>query len=536
MWKEPPKFKPEEILVYLRKARSDVPALTVEEVLKNHEIKLHEWEDRNLSEKIPEENWYREVASGESLSERQEFQKILGKLELPEVKAILCTECQRISRGDMEECGRIMNLIRYSNVFIITPYKTYDLSDEYDRDGFKRELERGNDYLEYFKRIQKRGIELSISSGNYLGRVAPFGYKKIRVLEGKRWCPTLEVVPDQARIVKQIFEWYAEGMGCHSIVTKLHEMGYKNASGSTKWCVSSIKAMIRNEHYIGKIRYYYRVKKRNVVNQQIVKSVERQEDYLLHEGKHEAIIDEELFYRANNRRVNMPRYKKSTELVNPLATFFYCSCGGCMDYKFDRDVVDEEGRRKRRYACSHKRYCRTPSVKEDLIFNDVITALKKEVKNFEVKVKANDDSIYKAHQEHIDYLKTKLAEAEKKELALWEKYAEGMPKQIFQKLLEKNNGDKEVYEKALEKAYKDIPKKVDYEDKICNFHAAIDALNDKSISAEQKNRLLRACIEKIIYTREPAIKVTATEARELGISAKGGWYMKDYDLDIHLLI
>ena len=156
------RFAAEDILVYLRKSRTDDPTMTVEEVLEKHESILDEWAEKNLDEKVPEKNKYREVVSGETIDDRPEIKKILKLVESPRYKAILIVEVQRLSRGDLEDAGRLIKLLRYSNTIVITPQKTYDLRDEYDRDAFERELKRGNEYLEYTKKILDRGKLLSV--------------------------------------------------------------------------------------------------------------------------------------------------------------------------------------------------------------------------------------------------------------------------------------------------------------------------------------------------------------------------------------
>ena len=82
-------FRPEEVLVYLRKSRSDDPSLTVEEVLEKHETILDEWSETHLGGKVPEENKYREVVSGETIDDRPEILAVLRKIESPRIKAIL---------------------------------------------------------------------------------------------------------------------------------------------------------------------------------------------------------------------------------------------------------------------------------------------------------------------------------------------------------------------------------------------------------------------------------------------------------------
>ena len=138
-------LKAEEILLYLRKSRSDDPSLTTEEVLSKHESLLDEWIANNLDAPIPEENRFREVVSGESIAERPEFRKILKLLESSKYKAVLVVEVSRLGRPDMEEIGRLSKIFRYTNTLVITPTMTFDIANEYERDMFERELKRGNE-------------------------------------------------------------------------------------------------------------------------------------------------------------------------------------------------------------------------------------------------------------------------------------------------------------------------------------------------------------------------------------------------------
>ena len=88
-------FKPEEVIDYLRKSRSDDPLLTVEEVLSKHESMLDEWAEKHLGAVVPEENKYREVVSGETIAERPEINRVLRLIESPRYKAVAVVEPQR---------------------------------------------------------------------------------------------------------------------------------------------------------------------------------------------------------------------------------------------------------------------------------------------------------------------------------------------------------------------------------------------------------------------------------------------------------
>ena len=111
------------------------------------------------------------------------------------------------------------------------------------------------------------------------------------------------------------------------------------------------------------------------------------------------------------------------------------------------------------------------------------------------------------HEKLIQNLEKKLQSLEAKELAQWEAQAnpdpeQRMPPHIFKKLNEKLVKEKEEVREALCNARKSMPEPVDYQEKIYRFTDALNALNDPKITAEKKNRLLKACIDKIVYNRE----------------------------------
>ena len=47
-----------------------------------------------------------------------------------------------------------------------------------------------------------------------------------------------------------------------------------------------------------------------------------------------------------------------------------------------------------------------------------------------------------------------------------------------------------------------MPSPADWQEKLARFTDALNALDTPDLSAAEKNRLLKACIEKIIYRRE----------------------------------
>ena len=498
------KFLPEEIIEYLRKSRSDDPHLTVEEVLERHAGILSEWSEKNLEGQIPSDNIYREVVSGEQIDNRPEMQKILKRIESPKIKAILVVEPQRLSRGDLEDCGRLMKLLRYTDTKVITPTKIYDLSDEYDRDGFERELKRGNEYLEYFKKIQKRGTIASVKDGNYVGSVAPYGYRKITVMDGKKKCPTLEIIPEEAEVVRMIYDMFVnQNIGLVTIGHKLDEMKIKAPKGE-HWSYLTMRDMLQNPHYLGKIKWNWRKEVRTVKDQELVitrpKNKPSNDDYMLVDGKHEAIIDEAMFNLAVKKLGSDPRKKFNTELKNPFAGVLFCRCGKPMSL---RNYKDKKGnvRCQPRLLCNGQVHCKSGSVIAQQVLDAVVQTLEEQIEDFKVSMNGADEREQKRKEDTIAILKRRLLELEQKEISLWDKYTEeGMPKQVFDKLKAKVTQDMADVTLALaEEAKNEV---VNYEDKISTFSDALTALKNEDVSAADKNKFLKVCIDRITVSRD----------------------------------
>ena len=530
MYREMPHFNPDEILVYLRKSRSDDPLLSVEEVLAKHESILNDWIARNLDAPIPAANYYREVVSGETINSRPEMKNVLKRMESPKIKAVLVVECARLGRPDLEEIGKLSKLFRYTNTFVITPQRMFDLRDEYDREQFERELMRGNDYLEYSKKILTRGKEISLKAGWFINAVIPYGYERTWVMEGNRKRPTLAIVEDEARIVRMVFDWYAnEGIGATKICQNLNAMGIPARKGGL-WKKSTITNMIKNEHYIGKVVLKKHIDVNTVEDSQITTHCVFNPDYQVVDGKHPAIIDEDTFNRANNKIRRYISVKPSATLQNPFASILKCECG--------RVMIRRKNRNTFRYLCDEQGYCGNASVGEKELVEAIINGLKKELADLSAKVTDDTkDNKKEKHNEYVSLLESRYVEIEKKELSLWDKYAEEkMPKQVFDKLMAQCMEDKQSIENALEKAYNDVPEHVDYKGAVSTLHKAIDSLNDNSVPASAKNKILTSVVDRIVYHRPKAVRMTVDEAKEKGVTLAGGWYCPDFELDIHLNI
>ena len=540
MYREYPRFYNYEVLDYGRKSRTDDPLLSVEEVLDKHDKIIEEYAEKYLGGPIPDENKYREVGSAESLDSRPEILRLLKTIENPAIKAVAVVEVQRLSRGDLEDAGRLIRILRYTNTYVITPMKIYDLRDEYDRDAFERELKRGNEYLEYFKKIQARGKLASVKEGNYVGSVAPYGFDRIEKTDGKKTYHTLIERKDQADVVRMVFNWYCnEDIGVTAICRRLESLGLKTKTGGNRWRSYQIFSMLENVHYIGCVRWNWRKTIKIIEDQEIrkLRPKAKVDEYLIFEGKHDGIISEELFYKARDIKGQRHRTKQDLTLKNPFSGIMYCKCGAKMGYNTYRRKGVEYAPPK--LVCNNQVHCKSGSVVFDEIYRDVCNIIRDCIQDFELRIENNQDDSFKLHKDLVVRLEKKLKELEEKEIKQWEDQYNpdiAMPQEIFKKLNQKLLVEKEEVQKSLAKAKGSIPKQVDYREELLKFEDALDALEDPDVDAKAKNQFLKNIIDKIEYKRESTVRITKENSKQYGIDTSKGlkWYTPPYEIKMKL--
>lgn len=542
MYKEYPVFYNYKTKEYGRKSRLDDPLLSVDEVLEKHSKILEEYAEKHLGGPIPEENKYMEVGSGESLKDRPEITRLLKDIEDPEVQAILVVDVQRLSRGDLEDAGRLIRLLRYTNTYVITPMKIYDLRDEYDRDAFERELKRGNEYLEYFKKIQARGRLASVKEGNYIGSVAPYGFDRITKADGNKTYHTLTERKDQADIVRMIFEWYCnEDIGVTAICRRLEALGAKTKTGCITWKPSIIFSILENVHYIGCVRWNWRKTIKIIEDQEIKKLRPKAKvnEYLIFEGKHDGLISEEMFDRAKEIRGKRHRTKRDLTLKNPFSGIMYCKCGSKVGYNTYRKHGVEYAPAK--LVCNNQFHCKNGSAVFDEVYADICDSIRDCIEDFKLRINNNNDNSFKLHKDLVVRLEKKLEELEKKEVEQWEAQydpdeSKRLPPHVFKVLNEKVLREKDEVNKALAKAKDSIPKPVDYRDEMMKFTDALDALEKTDVDAKTKNQFLKNIIDRIEYERPETIRITKDNAAKYDVDTSKGmqWYTPPYKISMKL--
>lgn len=483
-------------VMYLRKSRQDDPNETIEEVLAKHEAQLQEFAERELGGRIPEENIYREVVSGESIDEREAIKEVLARIESPAVAGVLVMDAQRLSRGDLTDCGRLMQALQFTDTVVTTIDDEYDLSTKRDRKAFQDELLRGRAYLEYTKETLWRGRLAAVKRGCWVVGMRPYGYKRVKI--GKDW--TLEPIEYEAEVVRLIFSWTVnEGLTPGAVVNRLTEQGVPTARGAKKWSKEVVRELLVNPVYIGKIRYNMVKETIQMSNGQRVKRrlKQRPEDIIIVEGKHSGIVEPEIFEAAQRLRAIASTNPRAHGLKNVLAGLLRCSkCGRVLDRLYKKNGED-------RYYCQDNRCYK--SARCDVVINAVIKALEQsELPALEAKLKNGDGDAANIQKRRLAALVKELESLRVQEDKQFELLETGVYTQaVFDKRNAALRAKIDTAEKAIYQTRSLMPKNVDYKESIIKLERAIQALKNEEGTIEQRNLLLRTIVARIELTTAP---------------------------------
>ena len=474
-------------LLYLRKSRQDDPNETVAEVLAKHEAQLQEWAERELGERIPEENIYREIVSGESIDAREEIKKVLARIEDPEVAGVIVMEPSRLSRGDLADCS-----------LVATPYMTYDLERKMERKFFKDELLRGNDFLEYTKEILFRGRVAAVKRGCFIGNCAPYGFRKIKI--GKDH--TLEAVEDEADVVRLVFDLYTrDGRTPYQIACHLNGMGLTAPKGG-KWVKDTIRVMLRNPHYAGYVAFNQKKFVQVLENGKIVRKRLAQplEEQIIAEGKHSGIIDRETWAAAQALVARNPRVDPSKELKNPLAGLLFCKgCGRNMALHPYRHAEN-------RFTCKERPPC-FKSVKASALLDAVVISLEEaELPALELKVQNGDGDARKIQQRLLVKLEKQMEEYRAQEAKQYDllETSPNYTQEIFDRRNAALRKKMDECQAAIYKARSALPESVDYAERVTTLKAAIAALRDPEATPGAQNKIIKAIVDRIDFSSVPS--------------------------------
>lgn len=208
-----------------------------------------------------------------------------------------------------------------------------------------------------------------------------YGYRS----EGTGKGSQLIIEPNEAEVVKMIFDMYVQGKGYKAIANYLNKLGYKTVKGNL-FSINGVKEILSNPTYAGKIRYNryvdYATKRRKGSN----------DKYILVEGRHEGIIDEQTWNKARAiQEARSNRYCIKSEGKFPLTGILKCPiCGAGMVAAMTVNTLkDGTKKRIRYYSCGNFKNkgsvaCKANSIRADYAEEYVYQRIKETLINDKV--------------------------------------------------------------------------------------------------------------------------------------------------------
>lgn len=376
----------ESFIIYLRKSRSDEeveryikmtnPDISKEEldkeILKRHESQIQAYAKEVLGFKIPEKCIKREIASGGELEERPVMKEIMLEIENPKILGVFAVDIDRIGRPDALDTGLLIQAFELTNtkIFVASPPKIWDLTNEFDKEYFEDSLRQARKFLNYTKTKMTNGRKQSVKEGKFVGRVAPFGYNKVKIQNEKGY--TLEPNED-AETVKMIYDMYLnKDIGSLKIARYLNENGYKAPDGGV-WQEGIVRQILKRKTYAGYVTYGAKTTVKQKKNGIVTKTRKHNEDAIIVKGRHEPLIDEESFKLVieKGKRKAFKNVPDEEILQNPLAGLVKCKCGHTMARRKQNlpiSISSENNINKKEFAS----YVTELKEKKNLMYKDIV--------------------------------------------------------------------------------------------------------------------------------------------------------------------
>ena len=328
--------------------------------------------------------------TGTSMKKRDEFNKMLRLCYKGKIDMIIVKSISRFARNTLDVI-KITRKLREINVDVYFEEQGIHSIDPASEFYITIYGSIAQSESENISANVKWGKAQSAKQGNVPFQCKHFlGYTKNAGGE-------IEIVPDEAEIIREIYERYLSGESLYGIKCYLEAKEIPTPAGCSVWRQETIRSILSNEKYkgdaiINKTYVSDCISKRVKVN-----NGERNKYYI--ENNHPAIIDAGTFARVQEeiaRRSGKPKVKQKgtkTELSRYSSKYALSElliCGECRT-PYRRCTWTTKGKRKVVWRCINrldygKKYCHhSPSIEESLLQDAVMRAIMQTAKqNVEV--------------------------------------------------------------------------------------------------------------------------------------------------------
>lgn len=229
-----------------------------------------------------------EGISGTQVKKRTEFMRMIDDALNGKIDIIIAKSISRFARNTLDTL-KYVRLLREHNVDVYFEKEnihTLELDSEMFLTLYSAFAQAES---ESTSQNVKMGMRAKMKRGEMNGIARIYGY--VWNKETKE----LEINEEQAKIVRQVFDWYINGKGTQAIAKLLNEKGILTYTGK-RWTSSRIRNMIINEKYVGDLisqKWYIE----NPISHRAVQNFGEKEKYYV-KDHHIPIITRDVWNKA----------------------------------------------------------------------------------------------------------------------------------------------------------------------------------------------------------------------------------------------
>jgi len=322
-----------------------------------------------------------EGISGTRADKRDEFQRMIKDCYNHKIDYIITKSVSRFARNTAE-CIEFVRRLKALGIGVIF--------EEQNCDTLKCDSELlltiHAGFAQAESESMSRNITWSFRKKFEQGEVV-FNYAKmVGYRKGADGQP--EIIPEEAEILRQIYDMFLAGLTLREIRDKLHEEGVELRCGKVKWSISTIQNILRNEKYCGDA-----ILQKTITIDPISKIHKKntgEAPMYYVKDNHVGIIDRETFNRTQEEIARRLNVRPSTDKLSVTGQGKYSRyalsdilrCGEC-GTKFRRVTWAKKGKKKVVWRCCNRldygtQFCKTaPTIEEEEIQNAVVRSMSK---------------------------------------------------------------------------------------------------------------------------------------------------------------
>ena len=353
-----------------------------EEQLNSYENQVKHYTDRINAEPgwILEGIYADKGITGTSYKKRDEFNRMIRRCKQGKIDMIIVKSIARFARNTVD-CLKFVRMLRDLGVDVY-----------FEEQGIHSNQPGAEFYITIYGCIAQSESE-NISANVRWGKAqsakegnVPFHYKNfLGYRKGADGKP--EIDPDEAEIVRFIYDRFLAGDSLGGIAQKLEDLQIPSPSGKPKWQFSTIQSILTNEKYKGDAIINKTYIKDCISKKVMINNGDRPKYYV--ENNHPAIIDSLTFSRVQEEIARRNSKKKVKQKGSKTEQGRYSSkyaltellvCGECKT-PYRRCTWTISGQKKIVWRCINrldfgKKYCHnSPSIEESLLHRAIMRAI-----------------------------------------------------------------------------------------------------------------------------------------------------------------